>query len=166
MFNNRMEEWINACPRVKFTSWEFPLCLLIQKLPWCDPLSLLSAQDHQQESKSEESDPRSYAGPPPLGVGAGVALFLLHHLPRRSLGRALTEYAEIRIKWGTEGSMSLSGPGSPVSSAGRRTHRLILRDLTSPSAVGPWITACKFLAICLRLCNHRYLGSHPCSFIY
>lgn len=130
------------------------------------PFSLLSAQDHQQESKSEESsDPTSYAGATPsLELEQELhysSIIFRGEKPRES---PHSEYAEIRIKWGTEGHMSLSvGTSLPV---GRRTHRLILGDLTSPSAVGSWTTACKFPAICLRLCNHRDLGSHPCSFIY
>ena len=91
MFNNRMEEWINACPRVKFTSWALSAFSPQTTFMW--PFSLLSAQDHQQESKSEESsDPTSYAGATPsleleqelhyssIIFRGGVALFL-HHLP-------------------------------------------------------------------------------------
>lgn len=158
---------MNKCLSQSQIHFMGPLCLFIPKTTLMWPLSLLFAQDHQQESKSEESsDPRSYAGATPsLELEQELhysSIIFRGEKPRES---PHSEYAEIRIKWGTEGSMSLS-VGTSVSSAGRRTHRLILGDLTSPSAVGSWTTACKFLAICLRLCNHRYLGSHPCSFIY
>ena len=165
MFNNRMEEWINACPRVKFISWALSAFSSPNYLDVTPFFAIQTGLPAGIQVRGIFWPHKLHRGHPLFGVGAGVALFL-HHLP-----------------WGEasgEPSIGICGDQDQVRhqrqykpqrwdvhiSAGRRTHRLTLGDLTSPSAVGSWTTAWTFPAICLRLCNHRDLGSHPCCFIY
>ena len=80
MFNNRMEEWINACPRVKFTSWALSAFSSPNYLYVTLFFALCTGSPAGVQVRGIFWPHKLCRGHPLFGVGAGVALFL-HHLP-------------------------------------------------------------------------------------